>query len=102
MPTAHVQLCQNQGQAGDKLRTRSWIEVQLVGEDDQPIGGVKYAILLPGGKRVEGTLDDRGSVRLEGLPPGACKVSFPELDKDAWTTVETESSATGERSEAAA
>jgi hypothetical protein len=93
MPTAHVQLCQTQGQAGDKLRPRSWVEVQLVGEDDAPIGGVKYAVALPGGTIKDGTLDDNGMVRLENVPPGVCKVSFPELDKDAWTPVETQAAA---------
>lgn len=92
MPIAHVQLCVSQGEAGDKLRPRSWVEVQLVGEDDAPIGGAKYAIALPGGTIKDGTLDDNGTVRLENVPPGVCKVSFPELDKEAWTPVETQAS----------
>ena len=88
---AHVQLCQAKGQGGDKLRTRSWIEVQLVGEDDSPIPQAQYEIKLPGGKLVAGNLDDDGAVRLEGIPPGVCGVSFPELDKDAWTSIKAQS-----------
>jgi hypothetical protein len=94
---AHVQLCQAKGQGGDKLRTRSWIEVQLVGEDDAPIPDAKYELMLPGGKVVAGTLDDQGTVVLEGIPPGVCRVSFPDLDKEAWTPVETQSEPVAEQ-----
>jgi hypothetical protein len=90
--TAHVQLCHAPGQAGDKLRLRSWIEVQLVGEDDSPIADEAYAIRLPGGTLIEGTLDENGSVRIDGIPPGLCQVSFPNLDRDAWTPIEASTS----------
>lgn len=88
---AHVQLVHEQGQAGDKLRLRSWIEVQLIGEDDKPIPYQKYAIALPGGATRTGLLDENGRARIEGIPAGTCKVSFPDLDQDAWTPVDAES-----------
>ena len=88
---AHVQLCKAAGEAGDKLRLRSWIAIQLIGEDDQPIPNEKYAVLLPGGTIVEGTLDAQGTARVENIPSGVCSVSFPALDKEAWTPAETES-----------
>ena len=87
---AHVQLCKAAGSGGDKLRLRTWIEVQLVGEDDKPIPNERYAIALPGGKIVTGTLDSQGVARVENIPAGTCQVSFPDLDKEAWTAVETE------------
>jgi hypothetical protein len=82
---AHIQLCHAQGQGGDKLRLRSWIEVQLVGEDDAPIPRESYEITLPGGTVLTGTLDDNGCARVDGVPPGLCVVSFPKLDQEAWT-----------------
>ena len=88
-PVAHVQLVHEKGQAGDKLRLRTWIEVQLVGEDDKPIPYEKYAIILPGGAVRTGTLDEDGRARVEGIPSGTCTVSFPDLDQEAWTEVET-------------
>ena len=88
---AHVQLCKAAGEAGDKLRLRSWIAIQLIGEDDAPIPNEKYAVLLPGGTIREGTLDAQGTARVENIPGGVCSVSFPDLDKDAWTPVETQS-----------
>jgi hypothetical protein len=88
---AHVQLCKAAGEAGDKLRLRSWIAIQLVGEDNAGIPNEKYAVLLPGGTVKSGTLDDQGMARVENIPSGVCSVSFPDLDKDAWTPVETQS-----------
>jgi hypothetical protein len=87
---AHVQLVHQQGQAGDKLRLRSWIEVQLIGDDDKPIPYAKYSIAVPGGAVISGTLDENGKARVDGIPAGTCKVSFPELDQEAWTAVETQ------------
>jgi len=92
---AAIQLCDVAGQAGDKLRLRSWIEVQLIGEDDSPIPNEAYELRLPGGELISGTLDGQGSVRLDGIPPGTCRVSFPNLDKDAWTTVATQAAGSG-------
>ena len=30
------------------------------------------------------TLDEKGLARVEGIDKGMCKVSFPDLDKEAW------------------
>lgn len=62
-----------------------WIEIQLVGEDDLPLGGERYLVLLPNGKEVEGRLDDAGLARVDGIAETAdCKVTFPDLDTQAW------------------
>ena len=50
---------------------------------------VQPAITLPGGVVKTGTLDENGSVRVEEIPAGTCKVSFPDLDQDAWVPAET-------------
>ena len=91
--TANVQLCKAAGTAGDKLRMRTWIAIELVGEDDQPIPSVAYAVTLPGGTVKEGKLDAKGSVEFLQVPPGVCKVSFPELDQEAWVGVEEKEAA---------
>ena len=63
----------------------SWIEIKLVGEDDEPIPGERYSITLPDGETVaEGTLDEKGEARVEGIEKGDCRVTFPDLDQDAW------------------
>lgn len=88
MRNARVQLVAAKGTAGDKLRMRTYVEVQLIGEDDKPIPREEYAITLPGGKTVTGNLDASGVVRVDGLPAGLCKISFPKLDKEAWVAVQ--------------
>jgi hypothetical protein len=63
---------------------KSWIEIELVDEEDQPVPGERYKIELPDGSVAEGTLDEKGFARIDGMDPGTCKITFPELDKDAW------------------
>jgi type VI secretion system secreted protein VgrG len=64
---------------------KSWIEIELVDEDDQPIAGERYQITLPDGTTVAtGTTDSNGLARVSGIDPGSCKITFPNLDKDAW------------------
>lgn len=68
----------------EEATKKSWIEVELVGEDDKPIPGEKYEIKLPDDTVATGTLDDKGFARIEGIEPGDCKICFPNLDKEAW------------------
>jgi hypothetical protein len=60
----------------------------MLGEDDKPIPSLEYCIVLPSGEEITGFLDDQGSARVDGIEnAGTCKVSFPELDQDAWTRI---------------
>ncbi len=69
----------------EKEKKKSWIEIEMVDEESQPVSGMRYKIVLPDGESVaEGTLDDKGRARVDGFEPGTCKITFPELDKDAW------------------
>jgi hypothetical protein len=70
-------------QAEDERKT-SWIEIELVGEDDQPVPGEKYRITLPDGTVDEGTLNHKGQALVAGFVAGQCKITFPDLDQDAW------------------
>jgi hypothetical protein len=63
----------------------TWIEIELLGEDDKPIPGVAYRIVLPDGSVRDGRLDFDGLARVTGIDPGKCAVAFPELDGEAWT-----------------
>ena len=66
---------------------RSWIEFELVDEDDNPVPGEKYQVELPDGSIATGTTDENGLVRITGVDPGSCKICFPDLDKDAWEKI---------------
>ena|SRR5437762_2520293 len=68
----------------EKEQKKSWIEIELVDEKNKPVPGVTYRITTPDEAVAEGTLDEKGFARLEGLEPGTCKVSFPDLDSEAW------------------
>ncbi|MEW5979686.1 MAG: type VI secretion system tip protein TssI/VgrG [Acidobacteriota bacterium] len=64
---------------------KSWIEIELVDDQGKPVPGEKYRVTLPDGTTIdEGTLDDKGFARIDGIDPGTCKITFPNLDKDAW------------------
>ena len=64
-----------------------WIEIELVDEKNQPVSGETYRIVLTDGTVAEGTLNSQGKARYDGIPPGSCRVTFPNLDKEAWERV---------------
>jgi type VI secretion system secreted protein VgrG len=63
---------------------KSWIEIELVDEDGNPVPGETYCVTTPDGAVAQGSLDENGFARIEGMDPGTCKITFPALDKDAW------------------
>jgi type VI secretion system secreted protein VgrG len=64
-----------------------WIEIELVDQDDQPVAGERYRITLPGGSVEQGNLDQNGYARVDGIEPGTCEITFPDLDRDAWVRI---------------
>lgn len=67
--------------------TKNWIEIELVDASDKPVPGELYRITFADGKVIEDKLDDKGFVRVEGVEPGSCQVTFPNLDKEAWEKI---------------
>lgn len=63
---------------------KDWIEIILVDMDGNPMPGVKYRITPPGGAPTEGTLNEFGQAGLYQIEPGSCKITFPDLDQEAW------------------
>lgn len=69
----------------EQAKKKSWIEIKLLDEDNEPVAGERYEVSLPDGETVaEGTLDENGYARVEGFEPGQCKISFPDLDESVW------------------
>ncbi|NTV37814.1 MAG: hypothetical protein HGA82_01245, partial [Anaerolineales bacterium] len=67
-----------------------WIEIELVDEANQPVPGEKYEITMPDQTVKEGTLDEKGWARVDGIKdPGQCKITFPNLDKEAWDFIKS-------------
>jgi hypothetical protein len=71
----------------DKKDELSWIEIELVDEEDKPVPGKTYKITLSDNSVIEGTLDGEGFARHDGIPKGTCKVTFPEFDKNTWEKI---------------
>jgi type VI secretion system secreted protein VgrG len=71
----------------EKKEELSWIEIEMVDEEDEPVPGEKYKITLPDDSVAEGTLDEKGFARVEGFEKGTCKICFPDIDKEAWEKV---------------
>ncbi|MGA8152327.1 MAG: type VI secretion system tip protein VgrG [Terriglobales bacterium] len=61
-----------------------WIEIEMVDEEGNPVPGEQYNITLPDGSQASGSLDDKGKARVDGIDPGSCKVTFPNLDQSVW------------------
>jgi len=57
----------------------TYIEIELLDDDENPIPNVAYRIMLPNQRTRMGNLDEEGRVRLEDIPPGTCTVRFPGL-----------------------
>lgn len=71
--------------AEEAAKKTHWIEIELVDEDGKPVAGEKYLVTLPNSEAaITGTTDEKGRARIDGIDPGNCKVTFPDLDKDAW------------------
>ncbi|MCH7704889.1 MAG: type VI secretion system tip protein VgrG [Planctomycetes bacterium] len=62
----------------------TWIEIKLVDEEGEPIPSERYKITLPDGTEKEGSLDANGKARVDGIEPGSCEITFPDLDASAW------------------
>lgn len=72
------------GQQGPEDKTH-WIEIKLTDEQGKPVPGEPYRVVLPDGQTAaEGTLDEKGMARVEGIDSGTCTVTFPNRDKSAW------------------
>lgn len=69
----------------EKAKKPSWIEIELLDKKGEPVAGEPYRVTLPDGKTAaEGTLDEKGFARVNGIEPGTCKVTFPNLERQAW------------------
>lgn len=68
--------------------TSHWIEIELVDEADRPVADQPFILTLPDGSYQTGRTDARGLDRVTGITnPGECRISFTELDKEAWERI---------------
>jgi hypothetical protein len=67
-------------QQEEEVRQKTWLELVLEDLEGNALAGERFKVVTPSGETREGKLDSHGRVRLEGLDPGNCKVSFPNLE----------------------
>jgi len=65
-----------------QIAPTDWIEVKVLYDDGTPYDGT-CSIVLPDGRKIDGTPDADGTLRFDGIDPGSCQVSFPDLDGSA-------------------
>jgi hypothetical protein len=68
----------------DNSEPTSWVGLQLEDEEGQPVAGQRVRIKLADGSFKESVSDDKGRIRLEGIPMGNCQVEFPGMDAGDW------------------
>jgi hypothetical protein len=57
---------------------RDWIALDVVDFDGAPLGNAGYRLVLPDGLAKCGVTDERGVVREESVPTGACQLLLDE------------------------
>jgi hypothetical protein len=60
-------------------RQKTWVEIELLDEQGQPMAKEHYRIELPDGSIRDGLLDPQGRARIDGIDPGMCQITFPDL-----------------------
>jgi hypothetical protein len=68
----------------EKSSDKTWVDVQLLDENGDPVAGERYILKLTDGSIREGTLGEDGRVRVNGIDPGNCVVTFPDIDTKEW------------------
>jgi phage baseplate assembly protein gpV len=61
-----------------------WLAIELVDKDDKPVPMIRYKVVGPDGVEHTGLTDPDGRARIEGLSPGDCAVTFPDLHVGEW------------------
>lgn len=61
------------------LLFKDWIEIELKNQAGDPIPDEDYTLTLPDGSQRKGKLDKQGKAIEKDIPPGDCKLEFPNL-----------------------
>ena len=63
---------------------KTWVEIELVDQDERPVAGERYRLVLPDGSTRTGKLGETGRVFVGDIDPGMCQVSFPDIHEKEW------------------
>jgi len=68
----------------DDSKKKTWVEVELLDYNCRPVKGAKVEITLPDGSTTRAVLSSEGTLKVNGIDPGACTVTFPDIDGREW------------------
>jgi len=68
----------------DQVEEKHYIEIELVDDEGKPVADEAWFVELPDGSTKSGRTDARGFARIDGVDPGTAKVTFPDMDKNAY------------------
>jgi len=68
----------------DEQKKTGWIEFVLVDDAGNPVAGEPYTVDMADGTQQGGSTGADGKIRYDGIPEGNCKLTFTQLDQDAW------------------
>ncbi len=68
----------------DDSEPTSWVGILLEDEEGEPVASQRVRIKLADGTVRESVSDDKGRIRLDGIPLGNCQVEFPGMDAGDW------------------
>jgi hypothetical protein len=61
------------------LEFKDWIEIKLKNQSGSPIPDEEYVLTFPDGSQRKGKVDELGNAIEKDIPPGSCKIDFPNL-----------------------
>jgi len=66
---------------------KTWVEMEVVDMEGNPVQGKRFLCALPDGSVQEGVLDRTGRVRFDGIDPGNCSFMLADQDRESWERV---------------
>ncbi len=61
-----------------------WMVVRLRDENGRPVGNARVAVTMASGESQDFVLDGDGSLRIEGIEPSGCSITFTDYDGSSW------------------
>jgi type VI secretion system secreted protein VgrG len=74
----HGSLIESEQVLSELIESDSWVEFKLA-DQNGPIVGERYVLTDPNGKKHLGKVDEQGVAHIAQIPPGSCKIEFPDL-----------------------
>ncbi|MGQ8367232.1 hypothetical protein [Glaciecola sp. 1036] len=75
---------QNEKSSSDGTSKATPISILVQDQAGHPLCGQVYEVVLPDGRCIKGTTDEKGQAFLPALDTDECSITLPNLEADAW------------------